>query len=112
MAIFVIEYQELSLEFLRPGHNYIALVCDTLEDAIAEIDTFKDFTCLDIDRVLFDGNIDWQGDRRYLFTWITENERREKLQRSYIVRELKETKKVKEAIGCLEYLDKLKEPIY
>ena len=111
MSIFIIEFQELSLEWCRHGKNCICMVYNTLEEAIDEITTFKDFAC-HIDRVLFDDKIDWQGDRRYLFTWIDNTERSGPLQRSYIVRELKETEKVKEAISRQELWDRLKEPIY
>lgn len=107
MSVYLIEFQAFPRDYGFRPHNHAEVIRDTLEEAIDEIDISKsvDTNFIDMDRVVFDGPF-ISGNIRYMFTWIKERKNMGDWQCSYIVRELKETPKVKEAMksGRLNFL--------
>lgn len=89
MSIFMIEQQVLRNNGGRYASN-VETFCDTLEEAIGEIEYSREYDTgyVKKDRIVFDGPITWQGDRRYLLSWEKENSYGDTYLFSYIIREL------------------------
>lgn len=114
MSIFMIEFQAVpygSTEFWK-RHSHVEVFRDTLEEAIDEIEIAKDIDTrfIDMSAIVFDGPVERQGDRRYLFSWEKEMRNGDKFLMSYIVRELEESSEIKETINRPYEWGRLLEP--